>query len=280
MVGRKETAMPLRPDAATLFHRLHAEARPLLLLPNAWDAGSARLMESLGAPAVATTSAGVAWAHGWPDGDALPLALLLETLRDIARVVRVPITVDLEAGYGDSVAAVGAAVRQVVEAGAVGINIEDGTAAPEQLAARIAAARAAAEAAGVRLYINARADVYLRALKPEGERVEETLRRARLYREAGASGLFVPGLARAEEIRAVAAGTALPVNLLAWPGLAPAAELAALGARRLSAGSGICGALWGRARDLASAFLAEGRSDPLRAGAMSHAEINRLVAGG
>jgi len=280
MLGWKETAMTIRPDAATLFHRQHAEARPLLLLPNAWDAGSARLMESLGAPAVATTSAGVAWVHGWADGDQLPLALLLETLRDIARVVRIPITVDLEGGYGDSIAAVGEAVRQVVGAGAVGINIEDGAEAPELLAAKIAAARAVAEAAGVALYINARADVYLRGLKPEGERVEETLRRARLYQEAGASGLFVPGLARPEEIRAVTTGTPLPVNLLAWPALAPAAELASLGVRRLSAGSGICGALWGRARDLATAFLADGRSDPLREGAMSHGEINKLFVGG
>ena len=258
------------------FHRLHREAKPLLILPNAWDAGSARLMESLGAPAIATTSAGVAWAHGWPDGDKLPLELQLETLRNIVRVVKLPVTVDFEGGFSDDPATVGQSVRRVLDGGAVGINIEDGRSPPELLARKIAAIREAAEATGVELYINARADVYLAGLAPEGQRVAETLRRAKLYRDAGASGLFVPGLAKAEEIRAVTSGIDLPVNLLAWPKLAPAAELAALGVRRLSAGSGICGATWGRARDLAKGWLADGRSEALREGAMSHGEINKL----
>jgi len=258
------------------FHRLHREAKPLLILPNAWDAGSARLMESLGAPAIATTSAGVAWAQGWPDGDKLPLDLQLATLCNIVRVVKLPVTVDFEGGFSDDPAAVAASARRVMDGGAVGINIEDGRGPPELLARKIAAIRKAAEAAGVHLFINARADVYLAGLAPEGQRVEETLRRGRLYRDAGASGLFVPALSKPDEIRAVTAGIDLPVNVLAVPGLPAAAELAALGARRLSAGSGICGNTWGRARDLAVAFLAEGRSDPLRQGAMSHGEINKL----
>jgi 2-methylisocitrate lyase-like PEP mutase family enzyme len=258
------------------FHRLHREAKPLLILPNAWDAGSARLMESLGATAIATTSAGVAWAHGWPDGDKLPLELQLDTLCSIVRVVKLPVTVDFEGGFSDDPATVGESVRKVMDGGAVGINIEDGRSPPELLARKIASIRAAAMSAGVDLYVNARADVYLAGLAPEGQRVEETLRRAKLYRDAGASGLFVPGLAKPDEIRAVTGGIDLPVNLLAWPGLAPAAELAALGVRRLSAGSGICGATWGRARDLAKGWLAEGRADALREGAMSHGEINKL----
>lgn len=259
------------------FHRLHREAKPLLILPNAWDAGSARLMESLGAPAIATTSAGVAWAHGWPDGDKLPLELQLETLRNIVRVVNLPVTVDFEGGFSDDPATVAQSARRVMDGGAVGINIEDGRTPPELLARKIKAIRKAAEQAGIKLYINARADVYLAGLAPEGKRVEETLRRARLYREAGASGLFVPALSKPEEIQAITGGTDLPVNVLAVPGLPPAAELARLGARRLSAGSGICGNTWGRARDLAKAFLAEGRSDPLREGAISHGEINKLM---
>jgi 2-methylisocitrate lyase-like PEP mutase family enzyme len=266
--------MTVRADET--FHRLHREAKPLLILPNAWDAGSARLMQSLGAPAIATTSAGVAWAHGWPDGDKLPLDLQLATLRNILRVVQLPVTVDFEGGFSDNPAAVARSAGRVMDGGAVGINIEDGQGAPELLARKIEAIRKAAAAAGVDLYINARADVYLMGLAPEGQRVAETLRRAKLYRDAGASGLFVPGLAKADEIRAVTSGIDLPVNLLAWPNLASAAELAALGVRRLSAGSGICGNAWGRARDLARAFLAEGRSDPLREGAMSHGEVNKL----
>jgi len=261
------------------FHRLHREAKPLLILANAWDAGSAKLMESLGAPAIATTSAGVAWAHGWPDGDKLPLDLQLETLRNIVRAVRLPVTVDFEGGFSDDPAAVGENLRRVLGGGAVGINIEDGSGAPELLARKVATIRKVAEGEGVRLFVNARTDVYLAGLAPEAERQAETLRRARLYAEAGASGLFVPALAKAEEIRAIAAAVDLPVNLLAVPGLPAAAELAALGARRLSAGSGICGNAWGRARDLAKAFLAEGRSEPLRQGAMSHGEINALIGG-
>lgn len=260
------------------FHRLHREAKPLLILPNAWDAGSARLMESLGAPAIATTSAGVAWAHGWPDGDKLPLDLQLETLRNIVRVVKLPVTVDFEGGFSDDPAAVAQSARQVIDGGAVGINIEDGRSPPELLARKIEAIRKAAKSAGVNLYINARADVYLAGLAPEGQRVAETLRRAKLYRDAGASGLFVPGLAKPDEIRAVTGGIELPVNLLAWPNLAPAAELAQLGVRRLSTGSGICGNAWGRARDLARGWLTEGRSEPLREGAMSHGEVNALFA--
>ena len=268
--------MTIRPDAASQFHRLHAESQPLLVLPNAWDGGSARLMESLGASAIATTSAGLAWVHGWPDGDRLPLALLLESLRDIARVVRVPITVDLAGGFGAEAAAVGRAVAQVVAAGAAGVNLEDGQGAPELLAEKIAAARAAAERQGVRLFINARTDVFLFGLgAPEG-RVGEVLRRAALYAAAGASGLFVPGLTAAEGIRAVAAGTALPLNVMARPGLPAAAELAALGARRLSAGAAFNLALWGRAQALAREFLASGRSEALAEGAMPYPAIQGL----
>src|SRR5689334_20206107 len=117
--------MSANPEAAKTFHGLHA-GPDILLLPNAWDAGSARLMESLGAKAVATTSAGVAWTHGYPDGDALPVRLLVSTVATIARAIRVPLTVDMEGGYTDDPAAVEETIAKVVEAGAVGINIEDG----------------------------------------------------------------------------------------------------------------------------------------------------------
>jgi len=270
--------MPPRPDAALAFHRLHREAEPLLLLPNAWDAGSARLMESLGAPAVATSSAALAWVHGYPDGDRLPLELLVETVQAIARVVRVPITVDMEAGFGADGPAVGRAVAAVVAAGAVGINIEDGQGTPALLAEKIAAARAAATAAGVELFINARTDVFLRGLVPAEQRLAETLERARRYQAAGASGLFVPGLTEPAGLQAVARGTALPVNAMARPGLPGAAELARLGIRRLSAGAAIGLALWGRAAALAQGFLADGRSEPLAEGAMPYPAVQALFA--
>jgi 2-methylisocitrate lyase-like PEP mutase family enzyme len=269
--------MTARPDHAATFNRLH-QGPDILRLPNAWDGGSARLMESLGAKAIATTSAGVAWSHGYPDGDALPLRLLLETVADIARVIRIPLTVDMEGGYGETPAAVGESVGAVSDAGGVGINIEDGSNPPDLLCAKIAQAKQAGARRGVDLFINARVDVYLYELAPEPTRVEETLARAKRYRGAGASGIFVPGVVDAAEIRTIAAAVGLPLNVLAWPGLPPAAELAQLGVRRLSAGSGITEAVWGRAATLARAFLADGRSDPLVEGAMSFGEINALVA--
>lgn len=267
--------MTAKAETAALFLRLHEGPEPLLL-PNAWDAGSARLMESLGAKAVATTSAGVAWTHGYPDGDVLPVRMLVSTIVAIARAIRVPLTVDVEGGYSDDPAAVEETVARIVEAGAVGINIEDGSASPDLLCLKIERAKRAGQHFGIDLFVNARTDVYLRGLAPEGKRVEEVLSRAAAYGNAGASGLFVPGLREPAEIKAVAAEAGLPLNVMAWPGLSGAADLAQLGVRRLSAGSGIAQALWGKAASLAESFLKTGKSDPLGEGAMGYADINAL----
>ena len=262
--------------AAARFRRLHEEG--LLVLPNAWDAGTARLVESAGAKAIATTSAAVAWSHGYADGDRLPVPLLVETVRAIARVVRVPVSADVEGGYSADPAAVGDAVGAVAEAGAVGINLEDGAGDPALLCEKIGRAKAAAARVGVDLFVNARTDVYLRGLAPEGRRVEETLARARRYREAGADGLFVPGVAEAGAIRELAAGAGLPLNVLAWPGLPGAAELERLGVRRLSAGSGIASAAYGQIAALAGEFLRTGALGALADGAMGYADVNALMS--
>jgi 2-methylisocitrate lyase-like PEP mutase family enzyme len=264
------------PTVAQEFRRLHDEG--LLILANAWDAGSARLVESLGAKALATSSAAVAWSHGYPDGDLLPMRLLVATVAEIARVVRAPLTVDIEGGYSSDPAAVGDAVAEVIDAGGVGINIEDGEGDPDLLCAKIEAAKGAGVRLGVDLFVNARTDVYLRDLAPPDRRIEVTLARAERYRAAGADGIFVPGVADAAEIRAFASTVGLPLNVLTRPGLPPAAELEALGVRRLSAGSGIAQAVFGRIASLATGFLRDGASDPLREGAMPYAEINALVA--
>ena len=266
------------PTTPRPLHRLH-QGPDILLLANAWDGGSARLIESLGAKAVATTSAGVAWTHGYPDGDALPLRLLVSTVAAITRIVRVPLTVDMEGGYDETPAAVGEAVAAVIDAGGVGINIEDGSSPPDLLCAKIEQAKQAGTRLGVDLFINARTDVYLRGLVPEPTRVEETLARVTRYREAGASGIFVPGVVDPADIRKIASTAGLPLNVLAWSGLPPAAELARLGVRRLSAGSGITEAAWGRAAALATGFLRDGRSDPLSEGAMEYGDINGLFRG-
>jgi 2-methylisocitrate lyase-like PEP mutase family enzyme len=261
---------------AQVFRQLHAEG--LLLLTNAWDAGSARLMESLGARAVATTSAGVAWAHGYADGNHLPVRLLATTVAGITRVIRAPLTVDMEGGYSNDPAAVGEAVATVLDAGAVGINIEDGTGTPDLLCAKIEQVKRAGVRLGVDLFVNARTDVYLRGLAPKGRQVEETLARAERYRAAGADGLFVPGVVDAAEIRALASAVGLPLNVMARPGLPSTTELGALGVRRLSAGSSIAEAVFGRAASLATAFLRDGAAAPLAEGAMPYPELNALMA--
>ncbi len=257
----------------TPFHALHRDG--LLILPNAWDGGSAALMASLGARAIATTSAGVAWALGWPDGDALPVERLVQVTRDVVRAARgLPVSIDFEGGYSDDPQAVAAQAVRLVEAGAQGINIEDGGGAPALLADKIAAIRAAV---GPDLFINARCDVWLRGVGEAGTRVAEAGRRGAIYQAAGADGLFTPGLTDAADIAAMAAATPLPLNLLAFPGLPDAKTLEGLGVRRLSAGSGICGATWGRAAALTESFLADGRSEPLGDGALGWGEVNALM---
>ena len=257
------------------FRALHAPGN-LLVLANAWDAGSARLIESLGAHAVATTSAGVAWANGYPDGDAVSIETLAAAVRAIARVIAVPLTVDAEGGYADDPAAAAANVARLVDAGAVGINIEDGNAPPERHAAKIAAIKAAH---GSALFVNARIDVYLKPLADGASRDAEVAARMARYRDAGADGLFVPGLVDPAEIAAaVAAARGLPVNLMALPSLPDARTLRELGVRRVSAGGAIASAALATARQLAGAFLAEGNVATLFTGErVGWAEMNALM---
>jgi 2-methylisocitrate lyase-like PEP mutase family enzyme len=259
------------------FHRLHVPGKPLLLA-NAWDAGSARLIESCGAAAIATTSAGLAWAHGYPDGDALPPNLLSTAVAEVARVVSVPLSVDAEGGYSDDPKAVGEVVRAIVDAGGVGINIEDGTASPDLLVEKIAAARTAAASAGVNLFINARTDVYLRGLVHADRAIDETLERASRYREAGCDGIFVPGVAEPEAIGMIAAAVELPLNVLVVPSLSPVAALAGLGVARVSAGSGIAQVVAGVVQRVATEFLANGRFELLLERTIDYAQLNALHA--
>ncbi len=263
-------------DSAAAFHALHA-GPGLLMLANAWDAGTARLFESLGAPAIATTSAGVAWSLGYPDGDALPVTLYLGALARITATVAVPVTADIEGGYSDEPKIVADNVRRVIDTGAVGINIEDGATPPEAFARKLAAVRAAADAAGVRLFINARTDVWLAGLAP-GREIAEVLARAALYRAAGADGLFVPGVTDTATIAELVPAVGLPMNVLARPGLPSAAELQELGVRRLSAGSCITGAALGHAARVATAFMA-GDSAGLFDGALAYGDLNALMTG-
>ena len=257
------------------FRSLHTSA-PLLILPNAWDAGSARLFEQLGATAIATTSAGMAWALGYTDGHTLPADDVVRATVAIRRAITGPLSIDIENGYSGSPGDVAALAVRLVDAGADGINIEDGRDAPELLASKIDAIK---RAVGEALFINARTDVILAGLVEASRSVAETLAREAIYRGAGADGLFVPGLTKPDDIRAVVSAATLPINVMARKGLPVATELAALGVRRLSAGSAIAQWAITDAAARCTAFLESGRSD-LFDGAMPYATIQGMWSQG
>lgn len=247
------------------FRALHVKGDPLILF-NIWDAGSARAVEEAGAKAIATGSYGVAEALGFHDGEALPFDLVLDNARRIVATCDLPVSVDLEAGYGASSDGVAKSAAQVAQAGAVGINMEDrhaGTEAPMpvgEAAERIAAAAASG------LFVNARTDVY-RGRKPEEigpALVDQVLARAHAYAEAGASGLFVPFLGDHPSIAAICDGSPLPVNVLWGPGRGSHAQLAALGVARISYGHGPWAAAMGWLTDQARAVFA-GETPPYAA---------------
>lgn len=262
-------------NKAEIFHKLHNDQIPLALA-NAWDAGSARLIESLGARAVGTTSGGMAWALGYADGRRLPVDELVSAASRMMRVVNVPLTLDIENGYSDDPNEVAAIVLRLASLGVAGINIEDGSDKPSLLAAKIEAIRKALSSVGADLFINARCDVYLASLVSESKLIEESVLRGRRYVDAGADGLFLPGLRKAADIEAIVAAVAVPLNVMAWPGLLEASALGKLGVRRLSAGTGISQAVWGRAETLAADFLKNGRSDALSDGAKAYGELQKL----
>jgi len=262
-------------DPAAAFRRLHAPGQ-LLVLPNAWDAGSARLIESLGAAAIATTSSGVCWARGYADGKALPLGVLVGAVAEIVRVTSLPVSVDVEAGYSAEPDRVASTVAAVLDAGAVGINLEDGSAPPELLAAKIAAVKQAARRAGIDLFVNARTDVYLKKLAQPERAVDETIARASRYQEAGCDGLFVPGLSSREAIESIAGAITLPLNVMLLPNLPPVAELRAWGVRRVSAGSAVAAAALGAARRAVKQLLEEGRYQSLYSEPVAYGEMNSL----
>ncbi|HET7463459.1 MAG TPA: isocitrate lyase/phosphoenolpyruvate mutase family protein [Longimicrobium sp.] len=260
--------MPIRPALATELLRLHHQGEPLLVM-NAWDPASARLVQELGFRCVATTSGGVAAAHGYDDGENTPRDLVIAAIERIARVTDLPLTADLEAGFGATPADVAETVRRALEAGAVGFNLEDGTGedgirdAHEQ-AERLRAAREACTAAGVPdAVINARIDVFLHQVGDPAGRVDAALERARVYADAGASCLFPAGVRDREQIRALVEGCPLPVNVLVYRDVPPVAELAELGVRRISVGTRLLHAAMRAVRAAAEEIRDHGTYDAL-----------------
>jgi 2-methylisocitrate lyase-like PEP mutase family enzyme len=231
-------------NLAEIFRRAH-QPPPLLLLPNAWDAMSARQFEAAGFGAIATTSGGLAWALGFPDGERAPWPEVVAATARIVRVVRVPVTADIEAGYGETPEQVGARVAEILQAGVVGFNLEDGAPSPdrpvraiEDASSRIRAARAAANAAGVPVVINARTDLYLKNVGDPESRLAETVRRAKAYLAAGADCIYPFGLADVGTIaRLTRALDGVPVNIVARPDTS-LPELERVGVVRVSIASG------------------------------------------
>ncbi|HZP15759.1 MAG TPA: isocitrate lyase/phosphoenolpyruvate mutase family protein [Nocardioides sp.] len=263
------------PDKAAALLALHAG--PGFVLPNAWDGGSARLLEQAGFPAIATTSAGIAWSLGIPDGEALDRDTMLDHVARIVRLVQVPVTADLEAGYGDTAEEVADTVRRAAAAGAVGGNLEDaagGRLFPvEQATTRIAAARAAAPRGT--FVLNARTDAYFGGTRED--RFEETIRRAAAFLDAGADCIFVPGVTDAVTIKRLADAIDGPLNIVA--GLAnaiPAPELFALGVTRVSLGGSVARAAYSLVERAAHELRDAGTLDFLD-GALSYAEMQRRL---
>ncbi len=253
------------------FRALHATGH-LLVLPNAWDAASARAAQEAGAKAIATSSAAVAWCHGYADGETMPHDVVMTAVREILRVVTVPVSVDSEAGYSGDPDAVAGFVAELRALGVAGINLEDGTSPADLLAAKIRAIRKS----GSDMFVNARADVYLKNLVPDEAKLGETLRRAKLYREAGADGLFVPAITDLALIREIVGSTDLPVNCLAQKATPPIAELKAAGVRRVSAGAGISRAAYGAAMRATKMLLDDGKYDAIFAAAADCPDFNKM----
>lgn len=267
---------------ALTFGQLHRGPKTLLL-PNVWDVASARLIEEARYPAIATTSAGVAFSLGYPDGQKIFREEMLARVARIAKAVRVPVTADAEAGYGDRPQDAAATAKGVIEAGAVGMNFEDGTGdAAHPLAdlslqlEKIYAIREAASKTEVPLVLNARTDVYLAAVGDPEKRYELALQRGFAYRDAGADCVFVPGVRDPDTIARLVRDLKCPLNILAVHGSPPVAELEKLGVARLSLGSGPMRATLGLLRRLAEELETSGTYSQLE-GAPAHADVNRML---
>jgi 2-methylisocitrate lyase-like PEP mutase family enzyme len=276
MTTSTEIAAPA--DSAELaerFQQLHTDG--ILVLPNAWDVASARIAVQQGAVAVATTSAGVAWCRGSADGNVLTREQMLDNLSATVAAVDVPVTSDIESGFGATDDEVCDTVRAILAVGAVGINIEDRVGATlfpiEQQAARITAIRAAADEVGVRLFINARTDVYLAGSGDQAEAID----RGQAYAAAGASGVFVPGPADLDLIGALVAAIPAPLNIMVGPGSPSIGALAGVGVRRASSGAAIAQAIYRHTQRAMAEMLTAGTyqqmSDPI-----DYQELNALMS--
>jgi 2-methylisocitrate lyase-like PEP mutase family enzyme len=269
-------------DKAELLRSLHKNP-PILVLPNAWDAATARVYESEGFPAIATTSAGVSAALGYPDGGIVPAREMIEAVGRIARAVKVPVTADIEHAYGATPDAVADVVLRVIAAGAVGINVEDHVPGASDLEPiglqtdKISSIASAAATSGVRVVINARTDVYLKSIGEPGSRLGVAIERGKAFLAAGADCVFVPGVRDRETIAALVQGIGGPINVLVVKGTPSIKDLEALGVARVSIGSGAMRASLALVREVARELKSRGTYEALTARALSFDETIDLM---
>lgn len=267
---------------AEAFRALH-RGPGILVLPNAWDVASACIFEQAGVLAIATTSAGIAFTLGYPDGEKISRDEMLAWVGRIAAKVKVPVSADIEAGYGGRAEDAARTAGAVIGAGAVGVNLEDSSDDPHILIdlslqiEKITAMREEAKRLAVPLVINARTDVFLRGIGDPQHRYDLTLRRLATFREAGADCLFVPGLSALKTIERLVEDLRHPINILAGPGSPTIPELQNAGVARVSLGSSTMRATLGLARRIAEELRSSGTYRNLE-GAPSHAEMNALLS--
>jgi 2-methylisocitrate lyase-like PEP mutase family enzyme len=271
-------------EKAYRFRKLHLGPR-ILVLPNAWDVASARILEELGYPAIATTSAGVAFSLGYPDGQRVSRDQMLEAVERIARGVRVPVTADMESGYGITVKDMSETAKALIAAGAIGLNFEDVTGDDETShvdmklqVEKIGAIVEVSKSAGVPLVLNARTDVYLMPIGPAETRFERAVERLRAYLKAGADCLFAPGVQDRETIAKLVAAIKAPLNILLSAACPTIRELETMGVARVSAGSSVMRATLGLLRRIGKELMEEGTYKYLLEGAVPWAEINQIMA--
>jgi 2-methylisocitrate lyase-like PEP mutase family enzyme len=270
-------------NKASELQALHLGPSPLLL-PNAWDVISARIFENAGFRAVGTTSAGIAATLGVPDGERVSREEMLAVVERIVRAVSLPVSADIEAGYGATIAEVRETARAVIQTGAVGVNIEDGIRTPEHRLTdlalqveKIRAFREIAEASSVSLVINARVDVFLLAIGEPADRFEMAVQRANAYRQAGADCLFLPGVNEAKTIAQLVHAIHGPINILAGAGTPSISELARLGVARVSVGSGPMRATVALTRRIAEELLEQGTYTTWAEDTVSLAELTQIL---
>ena len=273
-------------EKAEQLRNLHLGPR-ILVLPNVSEVASARVLEELGYPALATSSAGVAALQGYPDGQRISRHEMLDVVARIARGVRVPVTADMEAGYGTTIKDMAETAKAVVAAGAVGMNLEDVTGDDEtsQVGAalqmeKIQTIREVSLSLGVPLVINARTDIYLMPIGAEATRFERTVERLRAYRKAGADCLFAPGVRDREIITRLVRALEAPLNILVTPGCPPIPELEKIGVARASVGSGLTRAMLGLVRRIGKELMESGTYASLLEGPIPFAEVNHMMARG